>query len=252
MTTKKTINIEQLKMEQLKEIISNINNVSDVYQNTQLRIMFLQALNTLTLNTVNDLPTGREALDSTKKKENNKETMIDENNNINKVIEEPATKEDESVSETIESVNMIKNAIAEVVEDTGNKVIDITNKQEDIVEETTEETIEETTEEIQEETETVEETIEEELPGMIVEEDLLIDAGDGTEVNIKDAYNLLRALEDNDTKQYIAFYLSYYDAESIAAITNAFSSGITSDPFELLNKDNADAFLEYFNSCLEM
>lgn len=241
MTTKKTINIEQLKMEQLKEIISNINNVSDVYQNTQLRIMFLQALNTLTLNTVNDLPTGREALDSTKKKENNKETMIDENNNINKIIEEPVTKEDASVSETIESVNMIKNAIAEVVEDTGNKVIDIT---------------EETVQEVQqvEEVQEVEEieTKEEELPGMIVEEDLLIDAGDGTEVNIKDAYNLLRALEDNDTKQYIAFYLSYYDAESIAAITNAFSSGITSDPFELLNKDNADAFLEYFNSCLEM
>lgn len=242
MTTKKTINIEQLKMEQLKEIISNINNVSDVYQNTQLRIMFLQALNTLTLNTVNDLPTGREALDNTKKKENNKETMIDENNNINKVIEEPVTIEDESVNETIESVNMIKNAIAEVVEDTGNKVIDIASKQEDVIEEAIEDTI----------AEVQEETTEEELPGMIVEEDLLIDAGDGTEVNIKDAYNLLRALEDNDAKQYIAFYLSYYDAESIAAITNAFSSGITSDPFELLNKDNADAFLEYFNSCLEM
>lgn len=239
MTTKKTINIEQLKMEQLKEIISNINNVSDVYQNTQLRIMFLQALNTLTLNTVNDLPTGREALDNTKKKENNKETMIDENNNINKVIEEPVTKEDASVSETIESVNMIKNAIAEVVEDTGNKVIDITEEIQEA-------------QDVQEVQEEETETTEEELPGMIVEEDLLIDAGDGTEVNIKDAYNLLRALEDNDSKQYIAFYLSYYDAESIAAITNAFSSGITSDPFELLNKDNADAFLEYFNSCLEM
>ena len=247
MTTKKTINIEQLKMEQLKEIISNINNVSDVYQNTQLRIMFLQALNTLTLNTVNDLPTGREALDSTKKKENNKETMIDENNNINKIIEEPVTKEDASVSETIESVNMIKNAIAEVVEDTGNKVIDIT---EETVQEVQESEEVQQVEEVQEVEEI--ETKEEELPGMIVEEDLLIDAGDGTEVNIKDAYNLLRALEDNDTKQYIAFYLSYYDAESIAAITNAFSSGITSDPFELLNKDNADAFLEYFNSCLEM
>lgn len=249
MTTKKTINIEQLKMEQLKEIISNINNVSDVYQNTQLRIMFLQALNTLTLNTVNDLPTGREALDNTKKKENNKETMIDENNNINKVIEEPVTKEDASVSETIESVNMIKNAIAEVAEDTGNKVIDITEKVQQEAEEAQDLEVVEEVQQVQEE---AIETTEEELPGMIVEEDLLIDAGDGTEVNIKDAYNLLRALEDNDSKQYIAFYLSYYDAESIAAITNAFSSGITSDPFELLNKDNADAFLEYFNSCLEM
>lgn len=251
MTTKKTINIEQLKMEQLKEIISNINNVSDVYQNTQLRIMFLQALNTLTLNTVNDLPTGREALDNTKKKENNKETMIDENNNINKVIEEPVTKEDASVSETIESVNMIKNAIAEVVEDTGNKVIDITEEIQEKQEAQEKQEIQDV-QEVQDIQEEVIETTEEELPGMIVEEDLLIDAGDGTEVNIKDAYNLLRALEDNDSKQYIAFYLSYYDAESIAAITNAFSSGITSDPFELLNKDNADAFLEYFNSCLEM
>lgn len=222
MTMKKKINLEELKMEQLKKIVTNIDKISDTYQNTKLRIMFLQALNGMSSAPIN-LPEGRDAIDNTKTKKDNTEDTVKENdNNISE--------------ETIETVNNIKDAIANVMEDTSEN-----NETEEVTEtEVIEETQPETTEELAQE-----------LPGTIVEEDMFMDPGDGNLINIKDTYNALQALPDDEAKQYLAFYISYYDAESVAAIVNAFSSEITSDPFELLNADNYEAFLEYFNDCLQ-
>lgn len=240
MAAKKKINLEELKMEQLKKVLSNIDKVSDLYQNTQLRIMLIQALGGIYVTNKEDLPVGRDALDNTSLKENvEKESTVEETIETN--IE--ATPVQESKEEVLKAVDNIKNAIAEVMEQPEETV-------EDPEVAPVEVTGIEDTQEVEQVLEAAEETVSE-LPGTILEEDLFIDAGDGTQVNIKDSFNRLAALPDDESKQYIAFYLSYYDAESVAAIVNAFSSGITSDAFELLNADNYTAFLEYFNACLQ-
>ena len=245
MTVKKKINLEEVKMEQLKKVLTNIDKVSDLYQNTQLRIMLIQALGGIytTTSSREDLPTGREALDSTSLKENNivEEAVEEIKEAVSEVVEE-------AKAEVKETVSNIKDAIAEVMEqeypeeiaDPEVAPMDVTG-------------IEQVMDEAEVPVETVEEVTEEapQQVGTILEEDLFIDAGDGTQVNIKEAFNRLAALPDDESKQYIAFYLSYYDAESVAAIVSAFSSEITSDAFELLNADNYMAFLEYFNACLQ-
>lgn len=243
MAAKKKINLEELKMEQLKKVLSNIDKVSDLYQNTQLRIMLIQALGGIYVTNKEDLPVGRDALDNTSLKENvEKESTVEETIETN--IE--ATPVQESKEEVLKAVDNIKNAIAEVMEQPEETVEDPEVAPVEVtgIEDTQE------TQEVEQVLEAAEETVSE-LPGTILEEDLFIDAGDGTQVNIKDSFNRLAALPDDESKQYIAFYLSYYDAESVAAIVNAFSSGITSDAFELLNADNYTAFLEYFNACLQ-
>lgn len=236
----KKINLEELKMEQLKKVLSNIDKISDLYQNTQLRIMLIQSLGGIHTAKEN-LPTGREALDNTSLKEN---TTTEETQEI---ITTPVQN---SKEETLKAVDKVKNAIAEVLEQPEETVVDPEVAPVEVtgIEEQSEESTQEETNTVEE---VVEETVATELPGTILEDDLFIDAGDGTQVNIKDSFNRLVALPDDESKQYIAFYLSYYDAESVAAIVNAFSSGITSDAFELLNADNYTAFLEYFNACLQ-
>ena len=251
MAAKKKINLEELKMEQLKKVLVNIENISDLYQNTQLRIMLIQALGGIHSNKTEtaQVMEGREALDNTITKENN----IPAEETVQQVEVTPVQ---EANDKTQQAVNNIKNAIEEVlnqpeetyedpevapVEVAGIDVNEL-NNQEDMIAESN---LGRNEEEVQAEME------EAALPGSILTEDFFIDAGDGTQVNIKDTFNALQALPDDEAKQYIAFYLAYYDAESVAAIVNAFSSEITSDAFELLNANNYMAFLEYFNACLQ-
>lgn len=211
----KKVNLEELKMENLKKAIKDIDSIADTYQRTHLRLMLVQTINGMSTGSV-ALPEGREALDNTK------------------------TKTDNTASEqALETVASVKEALANVVEQPEETVVDPEIAP-------VEATGIDTAEEVVEETE-----VQEDAPIGAQVETLGFDPGDGNVVEIAPQYNALINVPDDDNKQVIAYYLAVYDEDSIAAITSAFSSEIESDPYALLNENNYIAYLEYFNECLQ-
>lgn len=227
----KKINLEELKMENLKKAIIDIDSVTDTYQRTHLRLLLVQTINGMSTVSAS-LPEGRDALDNSKTKTDNKSTAS---------------------AEALNAVNKAKEALAEVmeqpevtvedpeiapVEAMGIDADEIAN-QEDM---TAEANLERDEEEIQSE-------MSEGIGAQV--ESLEFDPGDGNLVEIAPQYNALINVPDDDNKQILAYYLAVYDEESVMAITSAFSSEIESDPYALLNENNYLAYLEYFNECLQ-
>ena len=226
----KKINLEELKMENLKKAIKDIDSVSDTYQRTHLRLMLVQTINTMASSTVN-LPEGREALDNTKTKTNNTASQ-----------------------EALETVANVKEALANVVDQPQETIVDPEvapveatgvdvdmSYQEDMV---AEDNLGMDEEQIQNE-------LEESMATGTQVDSLEFDPGDGNLVDIAPQYNALIKLPDDESKQVLAYYLAVYDEDSISQIVSAFSSEIETDPYELLNEDNYMAFLDYFNEFLQ-
>lgn len=207
----KKVNLEEIKIENLKKAIKDIDTVSDVYQRTHLRLLLVQTINGMNT-TSTPLPEGRESLDNTTPKTDNK---------------------------TAETVAKAKEALDNVLKETPESVIAET---EAVIEEVVEPEVQvqEATEEV-----VVEETVE-----YAQVDELGFDPGDGNLVDIAPQYNALQ-IPDDENKQIIAYYLAVYDGESVEAITSAFSSNIESNPYALLNADNYEAYLAYFNECLQ-
>lgn len=228
----KKVNLEELKMEALKKAIKDIDTISDVYQRTHLRLLLVQTINGMSSSNV-ALPEGREALDNSKPKTDNKQTSASEQalETVNKVKEALA----EVVEQTEESTDAVEIAPVEV---TGIDAKELAN-QEDMVAESN----------LGRDEEEVQAEMSEGIGAQV--ESLEFDPGDGNVIDIAPQYNALSNVPDDENKQILAYYLAVYDEDSIAAITSAFSSEIESNPYALLNENNYEAYLEYFNECLQ-
>lgn len=214
----KKVSLEEVRNDNLKKVIKDIESITDTYQRTHLRILLIQAINGMSTGPVS-LPEGREALDNSKTKTDNKSTAS---------------------TEALETVANVKEALSGIVEQPEESITDPEIAP-----------AEATGIEAEEELIAPEETAEE-ATGIGTQVDTLeFDPGDGNLVEIAPQYNALINVPDDDNKQILAYYLAVYDEESIAAITKAFSVDIESDPYALLNENNYMAYLEYFNECLQ-
>lgn len=215
----KKVSLEEVRNENLKKVIKDIESITDTYQRTHLRILLIQAINGMSAGPVS-LPEGREALDNSKTKTNNTTTA--------------------SV-EALETVANVKEALSGIVAQPEESIADPEIAP-----------TEATGIEAEKELAVPEETAEDAVIGIGAQvETLEFDPGDGNLVEIAPQYNALINVPDDENKQILAYYLAVYDEESIAAITNAFSSNIEADPYALLNDNNYMAYLDYFNECLQ-
>ena len=214
--TKKTIKIEEVRAEQLKKAIKEIETLSDPYQKVKSRLMLVQAINGIGQVSVEDIPEGREALETNKKKTSNKSS----------------NKAKETVEKAKEAVQQVEQNYSEANTEAAQEV------QEEVTPNVTEAPEPE-----------VQPAQTEEVTGPVL---IQLDTEEGVvEYDVTDSYLKLTEVPDDENKQLLAYYLMAYDADSVAAITEAFSNQITADPYELLNADNYVAFLDYFNACLQ-
>ena len=173
--------------------------------------MLVQTINTMTTGTVN-LPEGRDALDNTKTKTNNTASQ-----------------------EALETVANVKEALASVVDQPEDTIVDPEISPVEATGIEAEEVVGE---------ETVEEVADGDVVAIGAQVDTLeFDPGDGNLVEIAPQYNALINVPDDDNKQILAYYLAAYDEESVSAITAAFSSDIESDPYALL-KDTIGEYID--------
>lgn len=218
--TKKTIKLEEVRAEQLKKAIKDIETISDTYQKTHLRLILVQAINGMSQTTVEDIPEGREALETNTKKKQTK-----------------SKKAQETVEKAQEAIEKVNEAYSE--------------------EETQEEVI---SEEEQAQIDAQEDMVAEgnlgaddaEVQGVTIE----LEGEDGPiEFDVTESYVALANVPDDDNKKLLAYYLLAYDADSVNGILEAFSSGLAQqegkDVYAFLNADNYEAFLQYFNDCLQ-
>lgn len=220
----KKITLEEIKTDNLRKVIAEIETIENTYERVTSRLKLIEVIHYLKDKTDVDMPEGREALNNTKKKTDNKATST------SKKAQEKA----KAVKEAVEQVNQEP----EVTEEAAPEITPEPKVEETVVEEPAQESVEETTEEVVQEEQVIDET------------PMLMDAGDGTEVDIRPFYNALNITETelDIVRQYIAFYASLYD---LSEIVSAYSQGISSDLYELINDDNAAAFYEYLTQCMQ-
>lgn len=208
--SKKSITLQEVLGENLKKAIAEIETVENTYERVTLRLELV--------NTIHKLK-GQE-------------------------VEIPDKEGREALDNTKKKTT---NKKAKAVQDAVDKVIDQTDV---VEEETTPEITPEPAQEVQPEAEQTSAEAEEVAEQEIDNSPMLMDDGNGGEIDIRPYYNALAIFEPtlDETKQYIAYYASLYD---LSEMVSAFSQGISNDIYELLNDDNAAAFYDYLVASMQ-